>query len=147
MALVHCRECGEMISETAPTCPKCGASQRVFNSTPTEDKPNIGLNIVSFLWPIIGLIFYIVFGKETPKRAKDCGKWALIGAGSTVIRDVKDHAIMVGVPARQIGWACEWGNKLNPDLKCGKCQREYKETQAGLVQTDNEEWSWCNSEI
>lgn len=79
MALVHCRECGEMISETAPTCPKCGASQRVFNSTPTEDKPNIGLNIVSFLWPIIGLIFYIVFDKETPKRAKDCGKWALIG--------------------------------------------------------------------
>ena len=34
MALVHCRECGEMIAESAPTCPKCGASQRVSNSTP-----------------------------------------------------------------------------------------------------------------
>jgi len=67
------------------------------------------------------------------------GKWALIGAGSTVIRDVKDHAIMVGVPARQIGWACECGSKLGIDLKCKNCKREYKETQTGLIQINTQE--------
>ena len=53
------------------------------------------------------------------------GKNALIGAGAVVIKDVPDYALMVGNPARQIGWACECGNKLNEYLSCDKCSREY----------------------
>lgn len=83
MALVHCRECGEMIAESAPTCPKCGAKQKVGLNLSTEteiDKdPNTGLNVVSFLWPIIGLILYIAYSETSPRRAKACGKWAIIG--------------------------------------------------------------------
>lgn len=60
------------------------------------------------------------------------GRWALIGAGATVISDVKDHAIMVGVPAKRIGWACECGHKLNEELKCEVCSRKYTETNDGL---------------
>lgn len=37
------------------------------------------------------------------------GKWALIGSGAVVTKDVPDYAIMVGVPAKQVGWACECG--------------------------------------
>jgi len=40
------------------------------------------------------------------------GKYALIGAGSVVNKDVKNFALMVGVPARQIGWVSIAGNKL-----------------------------------
>lgn len=88
MALVHCRECGEMIAESAPTCPKCGAKQNIgcgffSGSSTTEvevDKdPNTGLNIVSFIWPLIGLILYIAYIDKSPRRAKACGKWAIVG--------------------------------------------------------------------
>lgn len=53
------------------------------------------------------------------------GKWALIGAGSVVTKDVKDYALVSGVPATQIGWACECGNRLPDTLECLKCAREY----------------------
>lgn len=40
------------------------------------------------------------------------GKYALIGAGSVINKDVKDFALMVGVPAKQIGWVSVAGNRL-----------------------------------
>ena len=40
------------------------------------------------------------------------GEYALIGSGAVVNRDVKPHALMVGVPARQIGWVSNAGNTL-----------------------------------
>jgi UDP-2-acetamido-3-amino-2,3-dideoxy-glucuronate N-acetyltransferase len=43
------------------------------------------------------------------------GAYALIGAGTVIIRDVPDHAIMVGNPARQIGWISRTGEKLSFD--------------------------------
>lgn len=78
MSLVHCRECGEMISESAPTCPKCGAVQ---GQTPSNvvDEPNAGLNVLSFFIPLAGLIMYLVFHEKAPNKAHGCGKWALIG--------------------------------------------------------------------
>jgi UDP-2-acetamido-3-amino-2,3-dideoxy-glucuronate N-acetyltransferase len=38
-----------------------------------------------------------------------------------VTRDVPDHALVVGNPARQIGWMCECGEKLDDTFKCTKC--------------------------
>ena len=52
------------------------------------------------------------------------GKSALIGSGSVVTKDVKYYALMVGVPARQIGWVCECGKRLDDTLKCS-CGRTY----------------------
>ncbi len=40
------------------------------------------------------------------------GAWALVGAGSTVIRDVADHALVVGNPARRVGWVGRTGERL-----------------------------------
>lgn len=40
------------------------------------------------------------------------GRYALIGAGSVINKDVKDFALMVGVPAKQIGWVSVAGNNL-----------------------------------
>lgn len=53
------------------------------------------------------------------------GKNSLIAAGAVVTKDVPDYALMVGVPAKRIGWACECGNILNEQLKCSSCKREY----------------------
>ena len=40
------------------------------------------------------------------------GEYAFIGAGSVINKEVKAYALMVGVPARQIGWVCQCGVKL-----------------------------------
>lgn len=53
------------------------------------------------------------------------GKWAMIGSGAVVTKDVKNHALMLGVPAVQKGWVCECGHVLNKSLKCPDCGREY----------------------
>jgi UDP-2-acetamido-3-amino-2,3-dideoxy-glucuronate N-acetyltransferase len=63
------------------------------------------------------------------------GTNAFVGAGSVVIRDVPAHAMVVGNPARRIGWMCACGEKLPAALGC-KCGRQYRtgESQAaGLV--------------
>ena len=56
------------------------------------------------------------------------GKYALIGAGAVVKEDVPDYAVVAGVPAKQIGWACKCGVPLEfNDQKavCGNCRSEY----------------------
>jgi UDP-2-acetamido-3-amino-2,3-dideoxy-glucuronate N-acetyltransferase len=43
------------------------------------------------------------------------GEYALIGAGAVITRDVKPYALVVGNPARQIGWVSEYGHRLSFD--------------------------------
>lgn len=45
------------------------------------------------------------------------GAYAFVGAGAVVNKDVPDYALMVGVPAKQIGWMSEFGEQLNLPLK------------------------------
>ena len=47
----------------------------------------------------------------------DIGAYAFIGAGAVVTEDVKPYALMVGVPARQIGWMSEYGEQLKLPLE------------------------------
>lgn len=54
------------------------------------------------------------------------GRSALIAAGAVVTKDVKDYALMAGVPARQIGWVCECGHRLDDSLTC-QCGRAYQQ--------------------
>lgn len=70
------------------------------------------------------------------------GAYALIGAGAVVTKDVKAHAVIVGVPGKQHGWACKCGEVLLPWLKsgtdahklklCRRCHRRYALLDGGL---------------
>ena len=44
------------------------------------------------------------------------GEFAFVGAGAVINKDVKPYALMVGVPAKQIGWMSEFGEQLRLEL-------------------------------
>ena len=61
------------------------------------------------------------------------GEYALIGAGAVITHDVAPHALVVGAPARQIGWACRCGETLPAALECARCGDVYKIEHGALV--------------
>lgn len=100
---MFCKYCGKEIDENAAFCPFCGAEQR-DESAGQEEQPRQappygqphyppyqqpyrdpadarsgGFAFLCFLFPVIGLILYLVWKDTMPLRAKSCGKGALIG--------------------------------------------------------------------
>lgn len=67
------------------------------------------------------------------------GRHAFVGAGAVISKDVPEYALMVGVPARQIGWVCECGTRL-PDegnaLTCPRCSLTYSLSEGCLRPTE-----------
>ena len=62
------------------------------------------------------------------------GCYCFIGAGSLVNKNVPDHALVVGNPAKQIGWTCLCGERLTQNLRCPNCGSRFKKQSEGLVQ-------------
>lgn len=56
----------------------------------------------------------------------ELGEYCTIAAGAVVTKDVPAHALMAGVPAKQIGWVCECGQVLDKELCCHDCNRKYE---------------------
>jgi UDP-2-acetamido-3-amino-2,3-dideoxy-glucuronate N-acetyltransferase len=54
------------------------------------------------------------------------GEYAFVGAGAVVTKEVEAHALVTGVPARRVGWACECGERLRAPragrYSCAACE-------------------------
>ena len=65
----------------------------------------------------------------------DIGRFAFIGAGAVVTKHVPDYALVVGNPARQIGWMSEYGHRLNFDenglAECPESGQKYRLVGSG----------------
>ena len=79
-----CSHCGAAINDAAVVCVKCGCS--VGNLNPPivgivnpNDAPSGGFAVLGFFFPLVGLILFLVWNNSSPKKAKSCGKGALIG--------------------------------------------------------------------
>ncbi len=67
----------------------------------------------------IGANATIVCGNEL-------GAYCMVAAGAVVTHDVKEYALVAGVPARQIGWVSRTGDRLGDDLVCPRTGEKYE---------------------
>ena len=96
-------------------------------------------------YPQVGAKYYHkTLVKEGASMGANCtivcgntvGKHAFIGAGSVITKDVPDYALMVGVPAKRKGWACECGEilpKFTNEIKCQRCGLSYKLNEDNIL--------------
>lgn len=62
----------------------------------------------------------------------EIGRYAFIGAGAVVTRSVPDHQVVVGNPARPVGWVCTCAHGLDEELLCGRCGRRFVKSSSGV---------------
>jgi len=100
--------CGPSMVFTNVTTPRSEVNRRdEYSTTLVRKGTTIGANAT------------IVCGHEL-------GEYCFIAAGAVVTKNVKPHAVMAGVPAKQIGWVAHSGEMLRDDLKCPRTGEEYE---------------------
>lgn len=95
---MYCKNCGNLLNDNDKFCPKCGypvnttltveAYNKNMNKNVEQeevvynkniDSSNMGFSILCFFFPLVGLILYLVWRTQFPKRAKSCAKGAIFG--------------------------------------------------------------------
>jgi UDP-2-acetamido-3-amino-2,3-dideoxy-glucuronate N-acetyltransferase len=107
--------CGPSCVFTNVNNPRANVSRKdEFRTTPIGRGASIGANAT------------IVCGHSL-------GEYCFIGAGSVVTRDVPAFALMVGNPARRVGWMSRAGERLGKDLVCARTGERYLELSSALL--------------
>ena len=116
----------------------CGPSMvftNVFNPRALIERKNEDRDTVVRRGATLGANSTVVCGTTI-------GRYAFVGAGAVVTADVPDYALVVGVPARQIGWMSEYGEQLdlpltgNKEVVCPHTGMRYKLQGKQLTRVD-----------
>lgn len=86
--MAYCRHCGNQLDERAYVCLKCGYAVEDTKPMNTDDKKSGGFAFLCFLFPIVGLILYLVWKDDKPLKAKSCAKGAIIGVVAYVVLSI-----------------------------------------------------------
>ncbi len=68
----YCNYCGKKIMSKDIVCPYCGHTAEII---PKEDRPSVGLNVLAFLFPFIGLILSCIMIRKAPIKALTLIRW------------------------------------------------------------------------
>jgi UDP-2-acetamido-3-amino-2,3-dideoxy-glucuronate N-acetyltransferase len=108
--------CGPSCVFTNVNNPRAGVSRKdEFRLTPIGRGASIGANAT------------IVCGHSL-------GEYSFIGAGAVVTKNVPPFALMVGNPARRIGWMSRQGERLKADLVCPRSGERYREVSSAQLE-------------
>lgn len=100
--------CGPSMVFTNVFTPRSHVSRKKeYLPTPVRQGATIGANAT------------VVCGNEI-------GAFAFVGAGAVVTRPVPSQALVVGNPAKQIGWMCKCGERLPANQHCPRCDTKYE---------------------
>lgn len=61
------------------------------------------------------------------------GRYCFIGAGAVVTKSVPNYALVIGNPAKRIGWMCECGERLSDNLECNLCSKRFQKKGDSIV--------------
>ncbi len=103
---------------------------RVFvgpNATFTNDLYPRASNKDWHITPTIVESGVSIGGNATIVCGVTLGRYCMVGAGAVVTKDVADYSLVVGNPARCIGYVCECGMRLSKELYCDSCKKDYRE--------------------
>lgn len=76
----YCPKCGRQLVDEAVICVSCGCAQTGSGSKFKNDSAGFGWGVLGFFFPLVGLILYLLWKGDVPKRAKSAGIGALVGA-------------------------------------------------------------------
>lgn len=97
---MKCTICGKENSPEATACDECGTPLNIHteneaNPINKKEKVSFGWKLLSFCFPLIGLILFVVKKKDSPAMAKTCGKSALIGFILSIVMSIVMTVISV----------------------------------------------------
>ena len=98
--------------------------------------PRAAIRKMAHVRPTLVKIGATIGANSTIVCGNTIGCYAFVGAGSVVTRNVLDHALVVGNPARQIGWVCMCGERLSEEMICPACEKRYHQTLNGLAEEE-----------
>lgn len=98
--MAFCRNCGAEIHDEAVVCVNCGVAVEKSNAAKPDDRKSGGFAFLCFLFPVLGLILYLVWHEDYPLKAKSCAKGAIVGVVLGII-----GGIIGGVLGALIGFS------------------------------------------
>ncbi len=95
----YCYKCGAQLDAGATVCSSCGSAQYIGmpisnHSTSDANERVGGWGVLGFFIPLVGLILYLVWRDDKPRRAKSAGRGALIGATTNAVIVIVTYTIM-----------------------------------------------------